>query len=91
MSTYDSNKIDEYIVYLDANNLYGYAMSQYLPQKKIKWNKMNKWNEEKIMQIPDNNNIGYTFEVDLEYPENLHNYHNNYPLAPENIQIKVKC
>ena len=52
MSTYDETKIDEYILYLDANNLYGYAVSQYLPQKNFKWNN-DEWNEEKIMQIPD--------------------------------------
>ena len=57
MSTYDETKIDEYILYLDANNLYGYAMSQFLPQKNFKFNN-DKWTEEKIMQIPDNNNIG---------------------------------
>ena len=81
MTTYDEKKIDEYILYLDANNLYGYAMSQFLPQKNFLWNN-DKWNEKKIMQIPDNNNIGYTFEVDLDYnfededkTKILHRYH----------------
>jgi len=41
MSNYDNEKMNEYIIYLDANNLYGYAMSQYLPQKDFKLNKQN--------------------------------------------------
>jgi len=87
ISTYDKDKIDEYILYLDANNLYGYAMSQHLPQKNFKWNYEN-WDDKKILNITDDANIGYTFSVDLHYPKKLHDLHNNYPLAPENKTIR---
>ena len=87
MSNYNNEKMDEYILYLDANNLYGYAMSQHLPQKDFKWNNQS-WNDEKILNISDDNKIGYTFDVDLHYPKELHDKHNNYPLAPENLTIK---
>jgi hypothetical protein len=43
MSNYDNTKMDEYILYLDANSLYAYAMSQYLPIKNFKWNDNNDW------------------------------------------------
>lgn len=46
MSDYDNTKEDEYIIYLDANNLYGHAMSQYLPVSDFKWN-TDEWNTEK--------------------------------------------
>jgi hypothetical protein len=87
MKNYDMNKIDEYILYLDANNLYGYGMSQYLPQGGFKWNTKT-WSDKKILNIPDDAKVGYMFEVDLHYPEELHNLHNGYALAPVNMDIK---
>ena len=83
---YDDKKPSSYISYLDANNLYGLAMSQKLPLKNIKWAKktpnVENWNE--------NDDFGYIMEVDLEYPEELHDYHSDYPLAPEIMNVKVK-
>ena len=82
---YDENKPSNYISYLDANNLYGLAMSQKLPLKNIKWAKktpsVEKWNE--------NDEFGYIMEVDLEYPETLHDLHSDYPLAPEIMKVNV--
>ena len=48
---------------------------------------MLKFTENDIINLPDNSKKGYFFEVDLEYPHELHDLHNNYPVAPENIQI----
>jgi hypothetical protein len=62
-------------------------MTEYLPKSDFKWN-TDIWDSKKILAIPDNNKIGYTFEVDLHYPDKLHDLHNNYPLAPENLKIK---
>ena len=70
------------------NNLYGYAMSQYLPYANFKWVKNINEIEQKLMKIKSNNSIGYILEVDLEYTQNLHNEHSDYPLAPEKIIIK---
>lgn len=75
-----------YIIYLDANNLYGWAMSQPLPTGNYKWENINNFDEEKILNIPDDNETGYIIECDLKYSKDLHNSHSDYPLAPEQIQ-----
>ena len=72
-----------YINHLDINNLYGYAMSEYLPYGGFKWVKVNR-----ILNKSDNSLHGYFLEVDLDYLEELNDYHNNYPLAPEKIKIE---
>ena len=74
-----ASEISKYIMYLDANNLYGWAMSKPLPTHGFKWMKdseLEKW--EKYSCI---------LEVDLEYPKSLHDLHNDYPLAPEQIEV----
>ncbi len=86
LSNYNPKAIDEYILYLDANNLYGYAMCQYLPQKNFKWNN-EQWDDAKILSIDDKAATGYMFDVDLHYPKELHDLHNGYALAPENIAV----
>jgi hypothetical protein len=77
---YDKSKPTSYIAYVDANNLYGYAMSQYLPEKNFEWeeNLYRDW-----INIPDDNDEGWILEVDLKYPKKLHDIHKDYPLAPE--------
>ena len=93
MKNYDNKKESTFIQYLDANNLYGWAMSQNLPTHGFKW--MKNITKENVMEILDKSNNsminkgkkGYIFEVDLEYPEHLWDKHNDYPLAPENIKI----
>ena len=63
------------------NHLYGHAMSQYLPY--AEWVKI----KQKLMSIKSNSSTGYILEVDLVYPQELHDIHNDYPLAPEKINI----
>ncbi len=82
---YDPNETSKYITYLDANNLYGWAMSQYLPTHNFKWIDTNNFN---VNEISDDYKYGYIMEVDLEYPIELHDSHSDYPLAPERILIK---
>ena len=74
-------------LYLDNNNLYGYAMSQYLPYADFKWVKNIYKIKQKLMNIKSNSSTGYILEVDFEYPQELHDIHNDYPLAPEKINI----
>ena len=81
--SYDESKPTSYIMYLDANNLYGWAMSQYLPTGGFKWFK----GHIDVMSVSDESSKGYILEVDLEYPQSLHDLHNDYPLAPENIEV----
>ena len=70
------------ILYLDTNNLYGCAMRQYLPISNFKSVKIIYKIEQKLMRIKINSSTGYVLEVDLEYPQELHDTHNYYPLAP---------
>ena len=71
--------------YLDMNNLYGWAMSEYLLYEWFKWIKnIDGFN---VMSINEKNLIRYLLELDLEYSDKLHELHNDYPLAPEKLAI----
>jgi hypothetical protein len=87
MSEHDEDAKQEYLLYLDANNLYGYSMLQHLPMRKFKWSK-KEWTKEKILELEDDGKLGYLFEVDLHYPKELHDLHNGYALASEHIAVK---
>ena len=76
---HDPSKPSKYIVYLDANNLYGWAMSQKLPHANFKW--MSK------QELDEWRYIACILEVEIEYPEELHDLHNDYPLAPERLMM----
>ena len=78
---------NEHIVYLDCNNLYGYAMTQLLPYKDFKWLDPNTYSAFNVQDIKDDNPVGYILEVTLEYPNDLHDLHDMYPLAPEKLSI----
>ena len=83
---FNKNKPSKYLMYLDANNLYGCGMSMKLPTHGFKW--LTGGEMEKIYENRHNlNKIPCILEVDIEYPETLHDLHNDYPLCPE----KVKC
>ena len=86
MHNYNKEKRSTYIQYLDANNLYGWAMSQKLPTHGFKWMDIDVPSVIKLLEKKDTNQ-GYIFEVDLEYPQSLWEEHNDYPLAPERIKI----
>ena len=85
LEDFDPNKISSYIMYLDANNLYGWAMVQHLPTSGFKWSSTS---IEDILKHPINDKVGFICEVDLEYPDELHQMHNDYPLAPEKIEVQ---
>ena len=93
MKSYNFEKESSFIQYLDANNLYGWAMSQQLPTHGFKW--MSDLTVEGVISILEKVNHsmsntgkkGYIFEVDLEYPTKLWKKHNDYPLAPEKINV----
>ena len=76
---FNSNEPSTYIQYLDANNLYGWAMSKPLPTHGFKWMKDNELETWELHPC--------ILEVDLEYPKELHDLHNDYPLAPEQIEV----
>lgn len=86
-SDYDQTKPETYIIGFDLNNLYGWALSNHLPQKKFRWlNKYECMNFD-LMSISRYSPNGYFLEVDLEYPKYLHDLHSDLPLAPEKLYI----
>ena len=126
MENYDASKRNSYIMYLDANCLYRWAMSQPLPTSNFKWLTDEEMEELDVMMVPDDSPRGYILECNLgkyhyihvyfikcnvsflhisdyprdftkcnvsflrisEYPHELHDQHNDYPLAPERLQIE---
>ena len=91
LKDYDPNKPSNYIIYLDANNLYGWAMSEKLPLDDFKMIRISEDKQEKfkneILNHPIDSEFGFFVEVDLDYPDELHDLHNDYPLAPERLTI----
>ena len=87
MKTYDEKAPSKYIMYLDANNLYGWAMSQYLPTGGFKWMTKNHIDKIDLAKYTEDSKKGLILEVDLAYPEELHDLHNDYPLAPEKVKV----
>ena len=88
MKCFNKNELSKFLMYLDANNLYGCAMSEKLPTHGFKWltsGEMEKLFNNQIVQVWEK--IPCILEVDLEYPKKLHDLHNDYPLCPE----RVKC
>ena len=91
MKNYDKNEESSYIQYLDANYLYGWAMSQKLPLNGFKWLKDTSGiNEEFIKNYNGNNDKGYILEVDFKYPKKLHDLHSDLPFLPKRMKID-KC
>ncbi len=76
---YDKESESVFIPYLDANNLYGWAMDNPLPVRDFRWMR-----EE---ELGGWKSVPCILEVDLEYPDELHDLHNEYPLAPEKLKI----
>ena len=70
------------------NNFYGCAMSEYLPYGGFKWVKTTNETINRILNEKSHSLHGYFLEVDLKYPEHLHEEHSDYPMAPEKTEIK---
>ena len=93
MKNYNNNEESSYIQYLNANNLYGWAMSQKLSVKGFRWldsDEINEINEEFMKNYNENDNKGYIFEVDVRYLKRLHDLHSDLPFLPERMEIN-KC
>ena len=84
MNNYDPTKPSTFITYLDMSNLYGY-----LPYGGFKW--LKNVDGFDVNSISEKSPIGYILEVNLEYPDELHLLHNDYPLAQENLQFLMTC
>ena len=78
---FDPTKDSKCISYLDTNNLYDWAMSKQLPTSGFECMTDDK--------LDDWKHLSCFLEVDLEYPEDLHDLHNDYPHAPESFKITI--
>ena len=104
MKNYNNNEESPYIQYLDANNLYGWAMSKKLPVNGFKWTDNDKMaepsslersakhviNEEFIKNYNEDDNKGYILEVDVKYPKRLHKLHSDLPFLSKRMEVN-KC
>ena len=81
MNDYDFKKQTTFMSYLDMNNLYVWAMSEYVPYEEFKW--LKNVDEFDAMSVSEKKSNRIFFKVDIEYPDELHELHNDYPLAPE--------
>ena len=91
MKSFDKNNEPSYIEYLDANNLYRWAMSQKLFVKSFKWVKekrVSKFNENFIKKYDEDCNKGSLLEVDVEYPKELFNFHKDLSFLPERKKVE---
>ena len=80
-----------HLIYLDANNLYGWAMSQKLPANGFEWvEDLSQFQEDVIKNYDENSDKGYFLEVDVEYPRNLFNLQRDLPFSPERKKMG-KC
>ena len=84
---YDSTKPISYLIYLDANNLYGFPMSQKLPISGFKFLSDDEISQIDFSQVSDDSEIGYIIQCDLVYPECLHDAHKFFPLAVESVLV----
>ena len=90
MKSYNNNEESSYIQYLDANNLYGSAMSRKLPVNGFKWLDNDVINGEFIKNYNENDNKGYIIEADVKYPKRLHELHSDLPFLSEQMEVN-KC
>ena len=91
MKNYDKEEESSYIHYLDANNLYGWAMSQKLSVKDFKWiEDASRVDEDFIKNYDEDGNTSYLLNVDVEYLKELHDLHSDLPLLPERMKTN-KC
>ena len=89
MKNYDKSIESSSLMYLDANNLYGWEMSKKLPGNGFKWeNDLSKFNENTIKSYNENSDVGYFFEVDIEYPKQLWSSHKGLPFLPEGRKLE---
>ena len=78
LKSYNANKPTSYIIYLDASNLYGHSLMQLFPTEILDWVNPKDFN---VDNYSNDSPVGYFLEVDLDYPDELHDLRNDYSLA----------
>ena len=87
MKEYNEKVPSKYIMYLDANNLYGWAMSQHLPTGNFKWMTDKEISKIDLGKYKADGKKRLILEVDQEYPQELHDLHDDYPVSPEKVKV----
>ena len=91
MKIYDKNKESSFIIYMDANNLYGHAMTKTLPVDGFDWvEDLSVIKEDFIKNYDEDSDVGYFIEADVKYPKHLHGLHSHLPFLPERMEVN-KC
>lgn len=83
MENYDNGMPDSFLVYVDCNNLYGYSMCQSLPMADFHFLDHLEIAKLDILSVDDDAEFGFILEVDMLYPEHLHQSHNDYPFCAQ--------
>ena len=96
MKIYDKNKESLHIIYMDANNLYGYTMSKKLPVDGFEWvEDLPTIDKDFTNNYDEDSDVGYFIEADVEYPKELHTLHSDLQFLPERMEVnkckKVTC
>ena len=86
LENYDKTKPENYVIYLDANNLYRWAMSQHLPYKDLKFSNITL---DEVLETSDENDEGYILEIDLIFPKEIQDKLKEFPPCPENISPEL--
>ena len=86
--THDNTELTQHLAYIDENNLYGHSLSMPLPHSEFSWvEDLSDFTRDFILSLDEEGDWGYTFEVDLGYPQHLHRSTADFPLAPESGEI----
>ena len=88
MKNHNKNISSSFLMYLDANNLYGYPMMNLLPIGGFKWDDEKIYTEDLIKNFNINSKYGAVLEVDIEYPKELHNLQRDLPFLCERVKFK---
>ena len=87
MKDYDNAEKTIYFMYFDENNLYGSAMTEYLPYGGFEWMTEKEINNFDLSSVRKDSPEGHILELDFEYPIELHDYFDDYPPAPEKLKV----
>ena len=90
LTAFDPARSTSYIIYLDANNLFVWAMCQPMPIGGFEWMRAAEAREIDWLAQTEDQPMGYFIEASMNYPVELHEAHNDYPLAPERLDVQVK-
>ena len=92
MKNYDKNKESSFLMYVDANGLYGWAMHKKLPVDSFKWvHDLTMFTEDFVKGYDEESDIGYLLLVDIEYPKTLRMLYSDLPFLPDRMKVnKVK-